>query len=283
MVSELQTLGLQVRRRRFGRSWMSSRRTAFVQVLEAEIGKVIVGQKGMAIERILIGLLTGGHVLLEGVPGLAKRSQSNRRPNDSATLPDQFTPDLHPPTSSAPRYSIRRRANSSRTEGRSSRTSSWLTDQPRTGEGQSISLLEAMQERQVTSDTTFKLPRPFLVLATQNPHRAGKGRIHCRKRNRPLHAPCQESDINTPKAYSRRAGSAQTTKSSRSLTCSASSARVQWFGVHSDEKVKDYILDIIVGDARPKAAGIPDLAPLIGSALYALRSRSARRRVRTRS
>jgi MoxR-like ATPase len=145
--------------------------SAFVDAVHREVGKVIVGQRAM-VDRILIGLLTGGHVLLEGVPGLAKTltltTLAQALKLEAKRV--QFTPDLLP--------------------GDLTGTSVWDPEkrvfEPRKGPifGNLVladevnrapakvqsALLEAMQEKRVTiGHTTFDLPRPFLVMATQNP------------------------------------------------------------------------------------------------------------------
>src|SRR5512141_807286 len=145
--------------------------SAFIELMNAEIAKVIIGQKYM-VERILIGLLTGGHVLLEGVPGLAKTLTVK-------TVADclrckfqriQFTPDLLPADIVGTTI-----YNPATQEFRSKRGPIFanlvLADEINRAPAKVQSaLLEAMQERQVTiGDETHKLPDPFLVLATQNP------------------------------------------------------------------------------------------------------------------
>ncbi len=147
------------------------RQSAFVDALLAETGKVIVGQRYL-VERVLIGLLTGGHVLLEGVPGLAKTLTVK-------TLADaidcSFSASSSRPTCSRPTWSARQ-VYDPRTQTFSVRqgpifANVVLADEINRAPAKVQSaLLEAMQERQVTiGDKTFPLPDPFIVLATQNP------------------------------------------------------------------------------------------------------------------
>ncbi|MEO6954252.1 MAG: AAA family ATPase, partial [Polyangia bacterium] len=147
------------------------RESAFTERLTNEMGKVIVGQRYM-IERIMIGLLTGGHVLLEGVPGLAK-TLTVKTLADCISLKFQriqFTPDLLPADIIGTTI-----YNPATQEFRSKRGPVFanlvLADEINRAPAKVQSaLLEAMQERQVTiGDETHKLPSPFLVLATQNP------------------------------------------------------------------------------------------------------------------
>ena len=136
------------------------------------IGTVVVGQD-VVVERMLIALFTGGHLLLQGVPGLAKTllvavPGEDDRPRSSPASSSPST--CCPPTSSA-----RKSSTSGRNEFRVNKgpiftqPAAGRRDQPRRPEG-AVRLLEAMQERKVTiGKETFKLPAPFLVIATQNP------------------------------------------------------------------------------------------------------------------
>ena len=145
--------------------------SAFVDAILAETGRRVVGQRYM-LERLLIGILTGGHVLLEGVPGLAKTLTINTlAATVSASFKRiQFTPDLLPAdvigtliyTQKSQDFEVRRGPVFANLV---------LADEINRAPAKVQSaLLEAMQEQQVTiGDTTFPLPRPFFVLATQNP------------------------------------------------------------------------------------------------------------------
>jgi MoxR-like ATPase len=147
------------------------RESAFVESLVGEVGKVIVGQKGM-IERILIGLFCNGHVLLEGVPGLAKtmtiKTVSDAIEADFKRI--QFTPDLLPADLIGTMVYNQKTCEFAPKTGPVF-TNFVLADEINRAPAKVQSaLLECMQERQVTlGDTTHKLPDPFIVLATQNP------------------------------------------------------------------------------------------------------------------
>src|SRR5262247_2027101 len=147
------------------------KQSAFIDKLNAEIGKVIVGQRAM-IERILIGLLTGGHVLLEGVPGLAK-TLTVRTLADNLAMKFhriQFTPDLLPADIVGTVIYNQARAEFVPKQGPIFANLVLADEINRAPAKVQSALLEAMQERQVTiGDTTHRLPDPFLVMATQNP------------------------------------------------------------------------------------------------------------------
>src|SRR3982751_5038814 len=143
----------------------------FVEALRTEVGKVIIGQSYM-IERLLIGLLSNGHILLEGVPGLAKtlsiKSLAQTIHANFSRI--QFTPDLLP--ADVVGTMIYNQAKNEFMVRKGPIFSNFiLADEINRAPAKVQSaLLEAMQERQVTiGETTYKLPEPFLVLATQNP------------------------------------------------------------------------------------------------------------------
>jgi MoxR-like ATPase len=145
--------------------------SAFIDTLTTEIGKVIVGQTYM-IERILIGLLTGGHVLLEGVPGLAKtltvRTLCDAIHAKFARV--QFTPDLLPADLIGTVIYNHQKGEFTSKLGPIFANLVLADEINRAPAKVQSALLEAMQERQVTiGDTSYKLPEPFVVMATQNP------------------------------------------------------------------------------------------------------------------
>ena len=145
--------------------------SAFIDSLTSEVGKVIVGQTYM-IERILIGLLTGGHVLLEGVPGLAK-TLSVRTLCDTLSAKFarvQFTPDLLPADLVGTVIYNHQKGEFTSKLGPIFANLVLADEINRAPAKVQSALLEAMQERQVTiGDQTYKLPDPFVVMATQNP------------------------------------------------------------------------------------------------------------------
>ncbi len=145
--------------------------SAFVDLLTMEMQKVIVGQNYM-VERLLIGLLANGHILLEGVPGLAKTLAINTLSQaiDADFSRVQFTPDLLPADVIGTMIFNQKKDEFTVKRGPIFANFVLADEINRAPAKVQSALLEAMQERQVTlGDTTYKLPEPFLVLATQNP------------------------------------------------------------------------------------------------------------------
>jgi MoxR-like ATPase len=147
------------------------RESAFTDAILHEVGKVIVGQEHM-IERILIGLLTGGHVLLEGVPGLAKTLTVKTVCETIAAKFSriQFTPDMLPADVVGTVIYNQQRGEFTAKKGPIFANLVLADEINRAPAKVQSALLEAMQERQVTiGDTTYELEAPFMVMATQNP------------------------------------------------------------------------------------------------------------------
>jgi len=150
---------------------MIQKESAFIDLLKSEMDKVIVGQRYM-IERLLIGLLADGHILLEGVPGLAKtlaiNSLSKAVEADFSRI--QFTPDLLPADLLGTMIYNQKKEEFIVRKGPLFSNFILADEINRAPAKVQSALLEAMQERQVTiGDNTYPLPKPFLVLATQNP------------------------------------------------------------------------------------------------------------------
>lgn len=147
------------------------RESAFADILQLEMNKVIVGQKQM-LERLLIGLLANGHILLEGVPGLAKTLAIKTLANaiNAKFSRVQFTPDLLPADLVGTMIYSQKNEEFTVKKGPLFANFILADEINRAPAKVQSALLEAMQERQVTiGDNTYKLPEPFLVLATQNP------------------------------------------------------------------------------------------------------------------
>src|SRR6201991_2253924 len=150
---------------------MIQRESAFIDLLKMEMDKVIIGQKYM-VERLLIGLLADGHILLEGVPGLAKTLAINTLAKavqvDFSRI--QFTPDLLPADLLGTMIYNQKKEEFVVRKGPLFSNFILADEINRAPAKVQAALLEAMQERQITiGDNTFPLPTPFLVLATQNP------------------------------------------------------------------------------------------------------------------
>ena len=145
--------------------------SAFVDLLTMQMGKVIVGQKHL-VENLLIGLLANGHILLEGVPGLAKTLAINTLSQavNAKFSRIQFTPDLLPADLIGTLIYSQKKEQFEVHKGPVFANFVLADEINRSPAKVQSALLEAMQERQVTlGDQTFKLPEPFLVMATQNP------------------------------------------------------------------------------------------------------------------
>jgi len=145
--------------------------SVFIPTLKAEIGKVIVGQEYL-IDRLIISMLSNGHVLLEGVPGLAKTLTINTFASalDTSFQRIQFTPDLLPADLVGTLIYNQKDGDFIIKKGPVFANIILADEINRAPAKVQSALLEAMQERQITiGDETFKLPKPFLVMATENP------------------------------------------------------------------------------------------------------------------
>ena len=244
------------------------KQSAFIEKLNAEIGKVIVGQKAM-IERIMIGLLTGGHVLLEGVPGLAKtltvRTLAHVLGGSFGRI--QFTPDLVPADLVGTRV-YRPDTGAFETSLGPVFANFLLADEINRAPAKVQSaLLEAMQERQVTiGDTTHRLPDPFLVMATQNPiEQEGTYALPEAQLDRfmlmiKVGYPTREEE----RAIMDRMTSAMKTTAEKAATPQEiAEARSVVSEIYIDEKIRDYIVSIVHATREPKAHGLADLADFI--------------------
>jgi MoxR-like ATPase len=242
--------------------------SAFVDLLMMEMNKVIVGQKHM-IERLLIGLLGNGHILLEGVPGLAKTLAINTLAKavhgDFSRI--QFTPDLLPADVIGTMiYSVK--DNDFAIKKGPIFANFVLADEINRAPAKVQSaLLEAMQERQITiGDTTFKLDEPFLVMATQNPvEQEGTYPLPEAQVDRFM----LKTVIDYPKLDEEQLimrhnlmGSFGTVNSVASLD-QIRRAREAVKEVYMDEKIEKYILDIVFATRYPEKYNLPDLKGLI--------------------
>ena len=242
----------------------------FVTRINDELSKVIVGQHGM-IERLLIGLLSNGHILLEGVPGLAKtlaiKSLAQCIKADFSRI--QFTPDLLP--ADVIGTMIYNQGKNEFYVRRGPIFSNFiLADEINRAPAKVQSaLLEAMQERQVTiGDTTYKLDEPFLVLATQNPiEQEGTYPLPEAQVDRFM----LKVVIDYPSKSEEQMIIRQNTMglSFQTINPVASTneiltAKELVRQVYVDEKVENYILDIVFATRFPDKYNLPKLKPLIG-------------------
>jgi len=242
--------------------------SAFVDLLIMEMNKVIVGQKHM-IERLLIGLLGNGHILLEGVPGLAKTLAINTlsKAIDANFSRIQFTPDLLPADVIGTMiYSVK--DNDFTIKKGPIFANFVLADEINRAPAKVQSaLLEAMQERQITiGDTTFKLEEPFLVMATQNPvEQEGTYPLPEAQVDRFM----LKTVIDYPKLDEEQLIMRQNLTGSYDNVNAVASvdqinrARQAVKEVYMDEKIEKYILDLIFATRYPEKYNLPDLKGLI--------------------
>jgi len=242
--------------------------SAFVDLLTLEMNKVIVGQKHM-IERLLIGLLGQGHILLEGVPGLAKTLAINTlsKAIDASFSRIQFTPDLLP-ADVVGTMIYNMKENDFLIKKGPIFANFVLADEINRAPAKVHSaLLEAMQEKQVTiGDETFILDKPFLVMATQNPvEQEGTYPLPEAQVDRfMLKTVIDYPSINDEQQIVRAnlKGSYEKVNSVVSIA-QIVSAQKTVREVYMDEKIEKYILDIIFATRYPEKYKLGDLKPLI--------------------
>jgi MoxR-like ATPase len=233
-----------------------------------ELHKRIVGQEEM-IERLLIGLLTGGHVLLEGVPGLAKTLtvRSLAEVIDASFERIQFTPDLLPADVVGTMIYNQRTGEFTPRQGPVFANIVLADEINRAPPKVQSALLEAMQEHQVTiSGSTFQLPKPFLVLATQNPiEQEGTYPLPEAQVDRfMLKLNVGYPGKDTEREIMRRMSGQTLAPLGRVATLEEIfAARSAILGLYMDEKIEDYIVDLIQATRDPAAYGLAELAPLI--------------------
>ncbi len=242
--------------------------SSFIDLLTMEVGKAIIGQKQM-VNNLLVGLLANGHILLEGVPGLAKtlaiKTLSSAIQAKFSRI--QFTPDLLPadiigtmiynmPTN---QFIVRK--------GPIFGNFILADEINRAPAKVQSALLEAMQERQVTiGDSTFKLEEPFLVLATQNPlEQEGTYPLPEAQLDRFL----MKVLITYPTKEEERSIMQKSVNDSFSTVNPVIRpedilrAREMVRQVYMDEKIEQYIIDIVFASRQPDKYGLQKLAPLI--------------------
>lgn len=237
--------------------------------LKAEVGKVLVGQEDM-LHRLLLGFLAGGHVLLEGVPGLAKTlvvsTLSDAVEAEFSRI--QFTPDMLPGDVTGTQIYNPREGSYSVKKGPIFANLVLADEINRAPAKVQAALLEAMQERQVTlGDETFKLADPFLVLATQNPiEQEGTYPLPEAQLDRfmlkvVVDYPSKDEEI---KILDRMAGSAAPPAANVVMHPEdILAARRAASQVFVDDKVKRYVVDVVDATRNPAAAGLSDLGNFI--------------------
>ena len=233
-----------------------------------EIGRVIVGQDPL-LTRLLIGLLADGHLLLEGVPGLAKTTAVKTLADtiDAQFSRIQFTPDLLPADITGTVIYNQNDGTFSVKKGPLFANIVLADEINRAPAKVQSALLEAMQERQVTiGDSTLKLPTPFLVLATQNPIELEgtyplpeaqvdrflfKLRVSYPTRD-------EEMTIMRQETQTERAGASPVVAPERILQSRKTVRRI-----YMDQRVEEYIVDLVRSTREPAQVGLARLEPLI--------------------
>ena len=244
------------------------RESAFIDILTLEMNKVIVGQKQM-IESLLIGLIGNGHILLEGVPGLAKTLAINTlsKAVQASFSRVQFTPDLLPADVVGTMIYNMKENDFMIKKGPIFANFVLADEINRAPAKVQSALLEAMQERQITiGDTTFKLDEPFLVMATQNPvEQEGTYPLPEAQVDRFM----LKVVIDYPKLQDEQIIMRQNLSGGFATVNPVVSvaeiirAREVANEVYMDEKIEKYILDIIFATRYPEKYNLPQLKDLI--------------------
>ncbi len=245
-----------------------NKESAFIDMLMMEMNKVIVGQKHMT-ERLLIGLLSNGHILLEGVPGLAKTLAINTLATtiDAKFSRIQFTPDLLPADVLGTQIYSPKNETFSVKKGPIFANFILADEINRAPAKVQSALLEAMQERQITiGDNTFKLDEPFLVLATQNPveqegtYPLPEAQVDRFMLKVVINYPTKDEE----KLIIRNNLAKSFPKANQILNPKhILSARELVKEVYMDEKIEQYIVDIVFATRYPEKFGLEKFQDLI--------------------
>ena len=242
--------------------------SSFVDLLTMEMGKVIVGQKAL-VENLMIGLLSGGHILLEGVPGLAKTLAINTLAQavDAKFSRIQFTPDLLPADLTGTLIYSQKEGRFEVHKGPVFANFILADEINRSPAKVQSALLEAMQEHQVTiGEQTFKLPEPFLVLATQNPieqegtYPLPEAQVDRFMLKVIVNYPAKEEErqiirLNNTGEFPRASAVVKPEDIMR--------ARQVVRDVYMDEKIEKYIVDIVYATRTPEDYNLQSLKGLI--------------------
>ena len=240
----------------------------FVDLITLEIQKVIVGQKGL-VDRLLIGLLSDGHILLEGVPGLAKTLAISTLSQtiDASFSRIQFTPDLLPADLVGTMIYSQKKEEFIVKKGPIFANLILADEINRSPAKVQSALLEAMQEKQGTiGETTYKLERPFLVMATQNPlEQEGTYPLPEAQVDRFMMKVIVNYPAREEERLIVRENLAREFPSASSILKPADimKAREIVKEVYLDEKIENYILDIVFATRDPNKAGLAQFVPLI--------------------
>ena len=240
----------------------------FLQDLKREVGKVIVGQDAL-LEKMLVALLADGHILIEGVPGLAKTLavKTLAQAIHAQFQRIQFTPDLLPADITGTLIFNPKDGLFYPKRGPVFSNFVLADEINRSPAKVQSALLEAMQERQVTiGEQTYKLPSPFMVMATQNPveqegtYPLPEAQVDRLMRKVHVTYPTKEEE----KLILERMASHQPIEINTQVTPEMIlKARQVTDAIYVDEKIKNYIVDLVFATRDPKAAGLEKLASFI--------------------
>ncbi len=242
--------------------------SAFVDIIRMEMNKVIIGQKHL-IDSLMIGLLSNGHILLEGVPGLAKTLAIRSLASiiDAKFSRIQFTPDLLPADLVGTMIYSQKKEEFIVKKGPVFANFILADEINRSPAKVQSALLEAMQERQVTiGESTFKLDDPFLVLATQNPiEQEGTYPLPEAQVDRfMLKVIIDYPSMDEEKLIVRENLAIDFPKANTVLkTQDITRARNVVREVYMDEKIENYILNIVFATRNPEKYGLPTFKQLI--------------------
>jgi MoxR-like ATPase len=233
----------------------------------AEISKIIIGQKKL-IERLMLGLLTGGHILLEGVPGLAKTLAINTlaKTINANFSRIQFTPDLLPTDITGTMIYNQHSGNFSIKKGPIFANFVLADEINRAPAKVQSALLEAMQEKQVTiGEKTYKLPSPFLVMATQNPiEQEGTYSLSEAQADRFMLKTIVDYPNKNEELQIIRNNSNQNISIQEIVTIDViENLRELVKLIYIDEKIENYLLDIVFATRNPTDYGLSDIANFI--------------------
>lgn len=242
--------------------------STFVDLMMNEIGKVVVGQKYM-LERLLIGLLSDGHVLLEGVPGLAKTLAVNSLAKVIKTNFQriQFTPDLLPADLLGTLIFDQKSKDFVVKKGPLFSNLILADEINRSPAKVQAALLEAMQERQITiGDQTYKLDEPFLVLATQNPieqegtYPLPEAQVDRFMLKLKIDYPTEEEELAILRSQTGlELPALNSVVSPQKIIQSRATVRE----IYMDEKIEKYVINLVFATRYPEKYGLADLTPLI--------------------
>ncbi len=244
------------------------RESGFIEMITQEMNKVIIGQKHL-VNSLLIGLLSNGHILLEGVPGLAKTLAISNLANtiDAGFSRIQFTPDLLPADLIGTLIYSQKKEEFQVKKGPIFNNFILADEINRAPAKVQSALLESMQERQVTiGNESFMLPEPFLVLATQNPiEQEGTYPLPEAQVDRfMLKVVITYPEKHDEKLIIRQNLAKQFPKTQTVISAaSILSAREVVKEVYMDEKIENYIVDIVFATRDPESYNLPDFKRFI--------------------